>query len=192
MEVIRGHSLIAIRCGFRSTISNLPLVLRFQVRPPTFYQKCRDQQWYINQLEAAQNDQLNNINDLKERLAIELSRTAGANAGAANETVAQPAASPPAAPGPHGCESSESTPADEPKAAPEEASSSPGGTEDTSPGSLPSGQSGATSSGGELREHEAYCPNVCDFPFSNSRLKGPSRLGHKRGARFGAAFRWFG
>jgi len=22
------------------------LVLRFQVRPPTFYQKCRDQQWY--------------------------------------------------------------------------------------------------------------------------------------------------
>jgi len=23
------------------------LILRFQVRPPTFYQKCRDQQWYV-------------------------------------------------------------------------------------------------------------------------------------------------
>ncbi|RUS71541.1 hypothetical protein EGW08_020697 [Elysia chlorotica] len=34
---------------------NDTLELQFQVRPPTFYQKCRDQQWYINQLESAQN-----------------------------------------------------------------------------------------------------------------------------------------
>ncbi|XP_064620153.1 E3 ubiquitin-protein ligase TRIM37-like isoform X2 [Lineus longissimus] len=50
------------------------LTLRFQVRPPTFFQKCRDQQWYINQLESAQTQYIAQINDLKERLAIELSR----------------------------------------------------------------------------------------------------------------------
>lgn len=42
------------------------LVLRFQVRPPTFYQKCRDQQWYINQLETAQAQYIAQTNDLKE------------------------------------------------------------------------------------------------------------------------------
>lgn len=51
------------------------LILQFQVRPPTFYQKCRDQQWYINQLETSQRQSLQQINELKERLAIELSRT---------------------------------------------------------------------------------------------------------------------
>ncbi|XP_022697638.1 E3 ubiquitin-protein ligase TRIM37-like isoform X2 [Varroa jacobsoni] len=30
---------------------NDSLMLRFHVRPPSFFQKCRDQQWYINQLE---------------------------------------------------------------------------------------------------------------------------------------------
>ncbi|XP_035691993.1 E3 ubiquitin-protein ligase TRIM37-like isoform X1 [Branchiostoma floridae] len=50
------------------------LVLRFQVRPPTFYQKCRDQQWHIRQLESAQAGYVATVNDLKERLAIELSR----------------------------------------------------------------------------------------------------------------------
>ncbi|CAH1802415.1 unnamed protein product [Owenia fusiformis] len=50
------------------------LILRFQVRPPTFYQKCRDQQWYVNQLESAQTQYIAQVNDLKERLAIELSR----------------------------------------------------------------------------------------------------------------------
>lgn len=54
------------------------LILRFQVRPPTFYQRCRDQQWYIHQLLAAQANYVNQINDLKERLAIELSRNQGA------------------------------------------------------------------------------------------------------------------
>ena len=32
--------------GYLNTKSDV-LVLRFQVRPPTFYQKCRDQQWYV-------------------------------------------------------------------------------------------------------------------------------------------------
>ncbi|XP_033214708.1 uncharacterized protein LOC117171462 isoform X2 [Belonocnema kinseyi] len=50
------------------------LILRFQVRPPTFYQRCRDQQWYISQLVTVQNQYATQINELKERLAIEISR----------------------------------------------------------------------------------------------------------------------
>ncbi|KAK2111315.1 Tripartite motif containing 37 [Saguinus oedipus] len=49
--------------------------LEFQVRSPTFFQKCRDQHWYITQLEAAQTSYIQQINNLKERLTIELSRT---------------------------------------------------------------------------------------------------------------------
>ncbi|XP_073171607.1 E3 ubiquitin-protein ligase TRIM37 isoform X4 [Lepidochelys kempii] len=54
---------------------NDTVILRFQVRSPTFFQKCRDQHWYITQLEAAQTSYIQQINNLKERLAIELSRT---------------------------------------------------------------------------------------------------------------------
>ncbi|XP_013190053.1 uncharacterized protein LOC106134519 isoform X2 [Amyelois transitella] len=50
------------------------LILRFQVRPPTFYQRCRDQQWYINQLVTMQNQHVLQINDLKERLSLEMTR----------------------------------------------------------------------------------------------------------------------
>ncbi|XP_056593268.1 E3 ubiquitin-protein ligase TRIM37 isoform X1 [Triplophysa dalaica] len=50
------------------------LVLRYQVRSPTFFQKCRDQYWYISQLESAQSGYVQQINNLKERLAIELFR----------------------------------------------------------------------------------------------------------------------
>ncbi|XP_019941602.1 E3 ubiquitin-protein ligase TRIM37 isoform X3 [Paralichthys olivaceus] len=50
------------------------LVLCYQVRSPTFFQKCRDQYWYISQLESAQNGYIQQINNLKERLAIELFR----------------------------------------------------------------------------------------------------------------------
>lgn len=39
---------------------------RFQVRSPTFFQKCRDQHWYIAQLEAAQTSYIQQINNLKE------------------------------------------------------------------------------------------------------------------------------
>lgn len=39
---------------------------RFQVRAPTFYQRCRDQQWYINQLQTVQNQYISQINESKE------------------------------------------------------------------------------------------------------------------------------
>nr|CAI5829570.1 unnamed protein product [Callosobruchus analis] len=52
------------------------LVLKFQVRAPTFYQRCRDQQWYINQLQTVQHQYINQINESKERLAAEISRNA--------------------------------------------------------------------------------------------------------------------
>uniref|UniRef100_A0A8B9JZ28 Tripartite motif containing 37 n=1 Tax=Astyanax mexicanus TaxID=7994 RepID=A0A8B9JZ28_ASTMX len=42
------------------------LILRYQVRSPTFFQKCRDQYWYISQLEAAQSSYIQQINNLKE------------------------------------------------------------------------------------------------------------------------------
>lgn len=68
---------------------NVPLdtlVLRFQVRAPTFYQRCRDQQWYINQLQTVQNQYISQINESKERLAAEISR----NAVAAANLVSNP------------------------------------------------------------------------------------------------------
>lgn len=48
------------------------LILRFQVRSPTFYQRCRDQQWYITQLISVQNQHVMQISDLKERLTMEM------------------------------------------------------------------------------------------------------------------------
>ncbi|KAH1017144.1 hypothetical protein HUJ05_007849 [Dendroctonus ponderosae] len=66
---------------------NVPLdtlVLRFQVRAPTFYQRCRDQQWYINQLQTVQNQYISQINESKERLAAEISRNAVAATLGAN------------------------------------------------------------------------------------------------------------
>ncbi|XP_076118554.1 E3 ubiquitin-protein ligase TRIM37-like [Alosa pseudoharengus] len=53
---------------------NDTLVLRYQVRSPTFFQKCRDQGWYISQLEAAQTSYLQQIHHLQERLAMQLFR----------------------------------------------------------------------------------------------------------------------
>ncbi|XP_031352390.1 uncharacterized protein LOC116177524 isoform X2 [Photinus pyralis] len=55
------------------------LILRFHVRAPTFYQRCRDQQWYINQLQTVQNQYISQINESKERLAAEISRNAVAS-----------------------------------------------------------------------------------------------------------------
>uniref|UniRef100_T1IL37 RING-type domain-containing protein n=1 Tax=Strigamia maritima TaxID=126957 RepID=T1IL37_STRMM len=62
------------------------LILRFQVRPPTFYQRCRDQQCYIHKLLTAQTNYINQVNDLKERLAIELSRNQGSGASTKSST----------------------------------------------------------------------------------------------------------
>lgn len=47
------------------------LELRFQVRPSTFFQRCRDQQWYINQLLKKQLHQEGEIKQLKDRLRRE-------------------------------------------------------------------------------------------------------------------------
>ena len=44
------------------------------MRPPTFYQKCRDQQWHINHLEHQQAQHIEQIRNLKDRLAIETAR----------------------------------------------------------------------------------------------------------------------
>lgn len=63
------------------------LILRFQVRPPTFYQRCRDQQWYISQLLTLQNQYTTQINELKERLTIEISRNAMTATRATNGTT---------------------------------------------------------------------------------------------------------
>ncbi|THD18287.1 E3 ubiquitin-protein ligase TRIM37 [Fasciola hepatica] len=48
------------------------LVLTFQVRAPTYFQKCRDQQWHIAQLEANQGHCFTQLAELKEQLAAQL------------------------------------------------------------------------------------------------------------------------
>lgn len=56
---------------------NIPkdsLELRFQVRPSTFYQRCRDQQWFITQLLRKQTNNDQEIKELKDRLKREMNR----------------------------------------------------------------------------------------------------------------------
>uniref|UniRef100_A0A1L8DTG1 Putative e3 ubiquitin-protein ligase trim37 n=1 Tax=Nyssomyia neivai TaxID=330878 RepID=A0A1L8DTG1_9DIPT len=48
--------------------TNDTLHLRFEVRPSTYYQRCRDQTWYINQLLQQQQQYMLQINDLKDKL----------------------------------------------------------------------------------------------------------------------------
>ena len=54
--------------GYLNT-ENDTLILRFHVRAPTFFQQCRDQQWYIHQLQALQAGYSSQIADIKEQLA---------------------------------------------------------------------------------------------------------------------------
>ncbi|XP_049866726.1 E3 ubiquitin-protein ligase TRIM37-like isoform X2 [Pectinophora gossypiella] len=72
------------------------LILRFQVRPPTFYQRCRDQQWYINQLITVQNQHILQINDLKEmsRNSIAATRAAAPSSNNAQTTAGNEADNP--------------------------------------------------------------------------------------------------
>lgn len=56
--------------GYLNTTKDT-LELRFQVRASTFFQKCRDQQWYINQLLRQQAQNLSQIRELKDRLERE-------------------------------------------------------------------------------------------------------------------------
>ena len=53
--------------GFLDT-DNDTLILRFQVRPPTYQQKCRDQQWYLTQLENENHHLHNEIKLLREKV----------------------------------------------------------------------------------------------------------------------------
>lgn len=55
------------------------LELRFQVRPSTYYERCRDQQWFIGQLLKKQEHQANEIRQLKERLRRETTRNRQGN-----------------------------------------------------------------------------------------------------------------
>ena len=52
--------------GFLDTDNDI-LILRFQVRPPTYQQKCRDQQWYISQLENDNHHLHHEIKILREK-----------------------------------------------------------------------------------------------------------------------------
>ena len=53
--------------GFLDTESDI-LILRFQVRPPTYQQKCRDQQWYSTHLENENHHLHNEIKLLREKV----------------------------------------------------------------------------------------------------------------------------
>ena len=55
------------------------LILRFHVRAPTFFQQCRDQQWYIHQLQALQAGYSAQIADIKEQLANQLSKSSSSS-----------------------------------------------------------------------------------------------------------------
>ena len=54
---------------------NDTLILKFHVRAPTFFQQCRDQQWYIHQLQALQAGYSSQIADIKEQLANQISKS---------------------------------------------------------------------------------------------------------------------
>ena len=53
--------------GFLDTDNDI-LILRFQVRPPTYQQKCRDQQWYLTHLETENHHLHNEIKLLREKV----------------------------------------------------------------------------------------------------------------------------
>ncbi|XP_029826213.3 E3 ubiquitin-protein ligase TRIM37 [Ixodes scapularis] len=70
-------------------LSGDTLLLRFEVRPPTFFHKCRDQQWYLAQLQAQQVQLQQQVQQLKERLAAEMAKNE-AGAYSPENTAEQP------------------------------------------------------------------------------------------------------
>ncbi|CAF0974130.1 unnamed protein product [Adineta ricciae] len=59
--------------GFLDIINDT-LIIRFQVRPPTYQQQCRDQQWYMKHLEH-DNQHLNSeIKSLQEKVLLLISK----------------------------------------------------------------------------------------------------------------------
>lgn len=59
--------------GYLNTVKDT-LELRFQVRPSSYFQKCRDQQWYINRLLRQQQEQLKQIKDFKQKFDREVAK----------------------------------------------------------------------------------------------------------------------
>jgi tripartite motif-containing protein 37 len=53
--------------GFLDTDNDI-LILRFQVRPPTYQQKCRDQQWFVTHIENDNHHLHNEIKLLREKI----------------------------------------------------------------------------------------------------------------------------
>lgn len=72
--------------GYLNNVTDT-LELRFQVRASTYYQKCRDQQWYINRLLRQQQEQLNKIKDLKQRLDREISKNKSLSSNVSSEST---------------------------------------------------------------------------------------------------------
>ncbi|KAF7257509.1 hypothetical protein EG68_05250 [Paragonimus skrjabini miyazakii] len=56
------------------------VILSFHVRAPTYFQKCRDQQWHIAQLEATQGHCFSQLADLKEQLELVMTQQPNASA----------------------------------------------------------------------------------------------------------------
>ncbi|XP_077511056.1 uncharacterized protein LOC144121622 [Amblyomma americanum] len=71
-------------------LSGDTLLLRFEVRPPTFFHKCRDQQWYLAQLQAQQAQLLQQVQQLKERLAAEMAKNEATGSYAQENAAEQP------------------------------------------------------------------------------------------------------
>ncbi|CAH8581118.1 unnamed protein product [Schistosoma turkestanicum] len=64
------------------------IILKFQVRAPTYFQKCRDQNWHISQLEANQGHCFTQLAELKERLSSEVAKQTNIVAVATTTTTA--------------------------------------------------------------------------------------------------------
>jgi tripartite motif-containing protein 37 len=58
---------------FSPFCSVFTILFIFQVRPPTFFQQCRDQQWYIHQMQSLQTGYASQIGELKDRLSMHAS-----------------------------------------------------------------------------------------------------------------------
>lgn len=68
-------------------LSGDSLTLKFQVRPPTFYQKCRDQQWYIHQLQSLTAQYTQQIAELKSHHPAQLPGQAAQGVAVGSGTV---------------------------------------------------------------------------------------------------------
>lgn len=74
--------------GYLNTTKDT-LELRFQVRASTFFQKCRDQQWYINQLLRQQSQNLSQIREVKDRLEREQMKNLSLTQSGASEKLSK-------------------------------------------------------------------------------------------------------